>query len=473
MVEFSLRSIAIKWHFFWYQSGVNVFSEYFNLFMKQLGFNPAQIGLTTLMGFSSLLIPLCVICGEKFRARKTVLVILALGLSLCCMLPLLSLIVPALQPKCYSQTSTNLSNAKQQALSRKPPVPLSYANNTRNLKRSTAGNGIHLSRGNAPYFRRKSRASNGSIRTNHARKRPSDSNLEYFLNYSTTSIYVSRHTSLHPVYSKNPTRSSTIHHPQPWLSALFIILILSRSPLVVLDSTDIALTNVATMTYLGDENASYGAYYMWGNVGTALSICLGAGLAWIVRIPICGVEKYGYFVAFALGFLMTLLSMLSLPWFKFEYNEKKNFNWSAVKSEIFKAHYIFMFAVLFYTGLCLSFQIHWEFWYLDGLFASPLLFAGAIVIRRPLVAASTLASSYLIRKIGDLKTICLGLLLYSLSFLALSFTRIAWLVLLIDSFQAVANGISYCAFTVLFYKASSKETTSIILGKYQHICTTK
>ena len=156
--------------------------------------------------------------------------------------------------------------------------------------------------------------------------------------------------------------------------------------------------------------------------------------------------------------------MLSLPWLKYEYNEKKQFNWSGVKYDVLNAHNIFIFVILFYTGLCLSFQLYWEFWYLDGLSATPLLLGGAVLIRRSLLAVSTLGSSYLMGRIGDLNTICFGLFLYSSSFLALSFTRIAWLVLFIDTFQAAAHGISYCAFTVLFYKASLKENSSIILG---------
>jgi hypothetical protein len=231
------------------------------------------------------------------------------------------------------------------------------------------------------------------------------------------------------------------------------------------DRADLALANLATITYLKDDRSSYGAYYLWTNIGCTFSISFVAVLAWFIKIYICENETAGYFTAFVCGGFMTLLSMVSLPWFKFEYNEKKSFNWSGVKSDVFNAHYIFILAVVFYNGLCLSFQVYWEFWYLDGLSASPLLLAGAVVIRRPLVALSTLASSYLIRKIGELYTICFALFLYSSSFLALSFTRIAWLVLVVDTFQAAANGISYCAFTVLFYKASSKENSSVILGR--------
>ena len=79
------------------------FSEYFNLFMKQLGFNPGQIGLTALFGIPHLLIPLCLLFGEKLRARMIVAVFGTLAASVCCMLPLLSLVVPALQPTCYTK----------------------------------------------------------------------------------------------------------------------------------------------------------------------------------------------------------------------------------------------------------------------------------------------------------------------------------------------------------------------------------
>ena len=270
-------------------------------------------------------------------------------------------------------------------------------------------------------------------------------------------------------YSSNRTYSLQNHNSQSSLSALFLVLTLSRSLMPVFERINLALANLATITYLKEEKASYGVYYMWSNIGTALSICIVAGLAWFIRISICGVEQYGYFIAFIWGIIMTLLSMLSLPWFKFEYNEKKSFNWSGVKSDVLNAHYIFMFIVLFYTGLCLTFQVYWEFWYLDGLSANPLLLAGAVSIRRPLTALSTLGSTRLLRTLGDLSTVCVALFLYASSFLALSFTRIAWSVLIIDAFQAIAGGINYCAFTVLFYKASSTENSSVILGKYQDI----
>ena len=181
---------------------------------------------------------------------------------------------------------------------------------------------------------------------------------------------------------------------------------------------------------------------------------------------VCTVEKYGYFFVFIWAGVLLLLSMPSLHWFTFEYDEKKSFNWSSVKSDVLNVHYVLMFIMVFFTGVCLAFQLSWEFWYLDGLSASPLLLAVAALVRRPLLAISMYTSSHLIRKIGDLNTVCVALFLYSVSFLALSFTRTTWLVVMIDTCQAAAYGLSYCAFVVVFHKASSEENSSIILGKY-------
>ena len=52
-----------------------------------------------------------------------------------------------------------------------------------------------------------------------------------------------------------------------------------------------------------------------------------------------------------------------------------------------------------------------------------------------------------------------------MSFLALSFTHTPYLVLMIDTLQGTAYGLAYCAFTVHFHRASSKENSSMILGK--------
>ncbi|CAB4027664.1 Hypothetical predicted protein, partial [Paramuricea clavata] len=277
------------------------------------------------------------------------------------------------------------------------------------------------------------------------KKRLSVSKIHHSLRFNNKlSTQRMRRSSLPSNYSNNPAKpSSKTHNSQSSLRALFLILIISRSLTQFFDRIDLSLANLATMTFIQGDKASYGAYNMWAHIASALSTPSVAVLAWYILINMCGVTKYGYFIVFIWGGIMLLLSMLSLPWFQFEYNEKKTFTWSGVKTVVFNAHCIFMFAVQFYAGLCAAFQLHWEFWYLHSLSASPLLIAGAGSVRRTSLATVMFLSTHVIRKIGELKTICVAMFLYSCSFFALSYARIAWLVIVIDMFQAVALALSY------------------------------
>jgi hypothetical protein len=470
MAKFSIKSFALKWYLLTCPSGGILYAEYSSLFMKQLGFNPAQIGLTSLFGLPQLFMPLYLLFGEKFRARKTLAFMGTFVLLLTCTLPLLAVIVPALQPTCYSATSTDSAEGIQHASHTSGSVRSEYANVSNN--RLTVSKITKTAR---------------SLPDLRFTITPALKNLSAYpiSDDIRNTLQPTSRKQLHSAIPNSTWKSSSpTNYPHnstpifkinlPRLGALFFILTLSRSLTMYFACVDVTLANLATITHLKEEEASFGAYFMWTHIGSTIAISFVAFLAWLIKIDICGIEMPGYLIAFICAGFMTLLSMVSLPWFKFEYNEKKSFNWSGVKSDVFNAHYIFMFAAQFYAGLCVSFQMYWEFWYLDGLSASPLLLAGAVLIRRPLVAITTLGSGYLISRIGDLNTICFAFFLFSTSFLALSFTRIACLVLVVDTFQAAANGISFCAFTVLFYKASSKENSSMILGKsHMTSCTLK
>ena len=100
---------------------------------------------------------------------------------------------------------------------------------------------------------------------------------------------------------------------------------------------------------------------------------------------------------------------------------------------------------------------------MDGLQASPFLMGGAALIKRPIIGLSVFVSGYFILKICELKTICVRLLLYSLSFLALSSPRIPWFALGTDILQAAAYGLIFCSVAVYFSKAGSKENSGVIL----------
>ena len=391
----SIKSLALKFFFLCCPSSIVVYAEYCHLYMKQLGFNPQQIGFTTLFGIPHLVIPLLHLLGDKFRARMAIVWISVSCMVATCLLPLLPLLISL--PTCFGTGS----------------VLYNFNETTKFTTQGTPING-----------------SAGTITKN-----------------------VTKHSSL-------PTESSI-----PWFSNLFILIAVSRSLNTLFDRIAVSLGNLATTTYLGEELANFGSYYMWSQIGGGFSIFAVSLLAWKIKIHICGDEKYGFFVAFIWGGFSLLLSMFSLPWFKFEYNNKDAISWTDLKPVLFNGHYVFMFLLVLYIGIDMSFQIFWEFWYLDELLASPLIMGLAGLIRRPLLAISMLMSCKVLNKIGDLNTVCVALLLYAMSFLALSFTRMPWLVLSIDLFQAAAGGLSYSACVVHMSKAGSKHCSGIIIGK--------
>ena len=268
------------------------------------------------------------------------------------------------------------------------------------------------------------------------------------------------------VHLPNVTMKTVTNYQRvPWMSKLYFVMLVSRSLLTTLEGAMQSSGNVATMTYLGEERAKFGLYWMWNQVGTGVSIVITATLAWFFTINICGKEEYGYFVAFIVADVLIVSSLLSFPWLEFKYEDNRTINWSDVKG-VLKRHYIFIFVLVYYIGVCTSFQLFWEFWYLDGLHANPLVMGGAAMVRRPFLALSVFTSALVIRKIGDVYTICLSLLLFSLSFLALSFTRVYWYVIALDIFQAAGFALGYSAFVVHLSKAGTKASSGVVQGKY-------
>jgi hypothetical protein len=341
---------------------VGFFSEYFNLFMKQLGFNPGQIGLTALFGIPHLLVPLCLLFGEKLRARMIVAVFGTLAASVCCMLPLLSLVVPALQPTCYTKPYIAFKSASKAIQLRNGTVHSNYSSyafrsnknhftSTKSLKAVqqhvfinssvdiTANNPsafmIHQTISHLPLNSPLNTVSVHSKNSNPTRTRITDSkphrSKPYLTSTHTPSIreVTSGHNGrmlskdkirlsvsmiyhslrfnntltiqrMRPSnYSSNPAKpSSKTHNSQSSLSALFLILIISRSLTQFFDRIDLSLANLVTMTFIQGGNESYGIYRMWSYIAIALSLPSVAVLAWYIRINMCGVTKYGYFVAF-------------------------------------------------------------------------------------------------------------------------------------------------------------------------------
>lgn len=280
------------------------------------------------------------------------------------------------------------------------------------------------------------------------------------------------HINFFEIFSEtNSTKVIRVEHQSiPWLSSLFLVLTVSRTSLPIFTCVTYSLSNLATMTFLGSERVQYGNYLLWQHLGTGILTFISASVACAIRIDICGNRRYGYFASFLIAAFLLLMSLMSLSMFEFEYETDRVITWDEVKSIVLRGHYILMFTMTFCIGVFVSFQVHWEFWYLDGLQAGPFVMGTASVIRRTFLAVCFFVSSNVMKKIGDLNTLCIALLLFTVGFLLLSLTRVYWFVLAVDFLHSAGYGLSTSALTVHFSKAGTKADLGIILGRF---CTYK
>ena len=202
-----------------------------------------------------------------------------------------------------------------------------------------------------------------------------------------------------------------------------------------------SLSTLATLTFLGGEQVKFGIYLMWQHIGTGAIIFSSALFSWAVSIDICGNREYGYFGSFLIAAFFLLTTMPTLPMFEYKYESDRVINWDEVKSTVFKGHYILMFVMTFCVGVAVAFQNYWEFWYLDELDAEPLILGAAAVIRRSLLAIFLYISPEVMKKLGDLNTFCMSLLLFAIAFFALAFTRVYWYVLAVDLLQSAGYAL--------------------------------
>ena len=422
MAFLSLESLALKWSWFFLGGGVVVFHEYLALYMQQLGLSLTQISWTSLMGVLQLSVPLFGFLGDRFRARKLIITVLLLVIFVNTMVPLFPLVVSL--PTCFENPSESSMNGTSL-------IGTEYFDGNLASQRNISLDGSS----HAFLFIR-----SGELDSHLFPKR----------------VSLKTHTTVEEVKQNNFV---------PWLSTLYIFMVITRALFSVTECASLSLVNVAMITYLKEKRGSCGSYIMWMHISSSVSLFSVGLLASHFTLDICGVIGHGYYIAFVWAATATMLSSFALPWFKYEYLQHRVINWTEVKCVLSDIHYIFMLSLCLFLGSCCAFQMYWQFWYISELSGGPTIMGVAGLIRRPLVAVWFYLSGYLIEKVGDLKTIAVSLFLFSVSFLALSFTNIPWLVLVVDILQAAGYAFSYTGLTIHFSKPGSKASSAVILGK--------
>ena len=402
MFSLTIGGVAIGLAYFLFRPSVCIVEEYTPLYLQQIGYSAAFIGLAPILGLftQTFGIPSLSYLADKYRARK---LFLFLSISISIPSALLFLAAPVPDPIC-DETKGNLTMRNNTIV-----TPLNKTDNYTSVLRSF--------------------------------------NVSSF-NDTGSSLFEAEPDGLD---KKRQT--------------FFIIFIILRGIFELSKRLTVTLITVAAMTHLKQDKSKFGNYACWGEIGGGLALFMvGMSLSHILHY-VCGdlVPNYLAIFFFVVGF--QLLTLLTVPFMNFEYLEHKVIDYQEVKEVLTTPHYILILVICCHSGWCSAFQVRWEFWYMQKLGGSSVVMAVGGLLRRPFVAVWFLLSRHIIGKFGELKIIAVALFVFAGSFVGLAFIENAWLVILFDNFQAAAYVLSFASFVVHFSNVGSKASTAFFQGK--------
>ena len=221
-------------------------------------------------------------------------------------------------------------------------------------------------------------------------------------------------------------------------------------------ATSNTLADVATFQTLGNRPYEYGEQRLWGTVGWGFMAFITGSIVshqYKHQSDLCPEKVWDIYRPFFYVYcvLMTIALFVSTR-FKFlqeeeEVNDKNNAEQCALIQglKIFFTnweYFVFLLMALF-TGTCHGLSQSFLYVHLAELDSSPALFSA--LVGAECLSGVTLyyASVYLIKKYGELKMVCAGLLVYALRFYYFSVVREAWLVLPIEFLRGFCTALAW------------------------------
>ena len=242
----------------------------------------------------------------------------------------------------------------------------------------------------------------------------------------------------------------------------FLILFFLRGIYELMKNLSVNLTAAATMIQNKDDKEKPGYYGCCGELGAGISLFVVGVLAGRIFHLVCGEKLPSYAIAFLYAAAVQCLTLLALPWMKYEYREKQAVNYDEIKRVLQNPHYILILFTCAHAGFCSAFQYRWEFWYIKQLGGRPLIMAVSGLLRRTVVGFWFILSGGIIRKLGELNVIAISQFIFAATFAALAFMENAWFVILLDNFQAASSVLTHASIVIHMSKAGSEASSAFL-----------
>ncbi|GLG96302.1 Major facilitator superfamily domain-containing protein 6-like isoform x1 protein [Gryllus bimaculatus] len=255
----------------------------------------------------------------------------------------------------------------------------------------------------------------------------------------------------------SPLFSSMVYRTQDIEKAFFLLLLL-----VIIgeffSAPAITLADSAVITLLGEDADRYGHQRMFGSLGWGLAMFfVGIALDHSTAFPghPCGPDAHekNYTICFATFSVLMGAALITATQTKmFAQTTREMPEWVTVMKQFANLKCGSFLFVAWFMGFGIGLIFTFLFWHLQDYGGSPTLFGVASVINHISEIFAYFFSFRLIRQMGHVKVLCLGLVGNVLRFLYISYLRNPWWVLPFEFMQgttATFRGYGVCCLLVL------------------------
>lgn len=410
---------------------------YLPLYFKQLGMSATRTGI--LIGIRPLSVaigaPLWGIIADKYKKRKVILI------AAVCVWTLKHLLIMPVQPKneiCW-KVYDNKTN----------PSPVSQEFGTNALEDAAKKRLVGIDKPLSDSGTRvRKRMGDGRVT-----KDMSNTPLAQVSQIkSEKADFPWKRSAFQPSHQPTSENNQTVSYELSWVDSkemtrIFIIILFIVVIGEILGSAVFPLIDACVVDYLGDERAQYGRIRLWGSAGIAVAtFAIGVVINNTRGRYVCGQERHDYFIAFYFFAGFMTLGFISCFFLKIVYREpSKECRSNGLKflfNSVQKSSFWFITLCL---GLFDGYQMDFTSWFLDDLGASPFLIGLATALHFCVNVLSLFLSVYVLKAVGHMNAITLGLLFYAVLFVAFSFTTNPWLAVVLYALIGAAFSISWTA----------------------------
>ncbi|XP_028415368.1 major facilitator superfamily domain-containing protein 6-like [Dendronephthya gigantea] len=251
---------------------------------------------------------------------------------------------------------------------------------------------------------------------------------------------------------------------------LFIFLLLVTICGTLFSCPCLSLADSATMDLLArnSETHKYGNQRLFGSIGNGLAaFIVGASIS---QTDLCPGEerKVNYYWCFYTFAVFMFLSIIAGS--RLQFNSRTDSKQAttrvcaSLRHVLVNANYLIFLFTVFFDGMAMSFIEAFLFWFLKDLGGTQFLFSVITAVNCSVEVLVYFFSSYLIKRLGSVRVLCIGLLCYTVRFSFYACMVKPWLVLVVEPLSGITTAALWAAIMSHVGVTAAKDSAITLQG---------